>query len=59
MLRLTNAKSVVCECRKAILIDCNISVGIVEVVEWQIPITAIEAHTMSQDLNHVGGPFRW
>lgn len=58
MLRRANAQTVVRECHEAVFVDSDVRARIVEVIELQIPITVIEAHTVGQYLGDIGSAFR-
>ena len=53
MLGFSDAQAVVCECSEAEFVDGDIGVRIVEVLEWQVPVRAVEANAVGQDLERL------
>lgn len=54
VLRHADTETVVRESSIAIVVNCLVDVRVVEVVEWHVPVAAVEANTVGEQLDGVG-----
>lgn len=54
VLRHADTQTVVRESRVAVVVNCLVDVRVVEVVEWNVPVAAVEANTVGEHLDGVG-----